>query len=137
MQNDLWRYLTEDWLRLAIPNPNDTTRTRWPTHPVWQSICGVHALPLDQPRLKRFRPERLPRDEWMLVNGLGGLTSFMASRGIEDIGEGIGEFFHHAEKFHAEHKGQKLEKYIERKVKAKARKYNTRDNTKAGNDGDA
>jgi len=26
----LWRYLTEDWLRLAISNPNDKTRTHWP-----------------------------------------------------------------------------------------------------------
>ncbi|GAB4128852.1 MAG: hypothetical protein Fur0040_11770 [Sideroxydans sp.] len=82
LQGELWRYLTEDWLRLAIPNPNDATRTRWATHPVWQAIAQVP--PTGQPRLTRFRPQRLPRDEWMLVNGLGGLTSFMASRGIED-----------------------------------------------------
>ncbi len=120
----LWRYLTEDWLRLVIPNTDDATRTRWPTHPVWRSISGAYALPFDQPRLKRFHQHRLPRDENMLVNGLGGLTSFMASRGIEDMGEGVGEFLHHAELFHKVI-GRGLDSYISRKVKAKARKYNT------------
>lgn len=119
----LWRYLTEDWLRLAISNPNDTTRTRWPTHPVWQAISKVYALPCNHPRLKRFRPQRLPRDDWMLVNGLGGLTSFMASRGIEDFGESLGEYLHQAKQFHKVNGGD-FDNYILRKVKAKARKYN-------------
>jgi len=134
LQGELWRYLTEDWLRLAIPNPNDATRTRWATHPVWQAIAQVP--PTGQPRLSRFRPQRLPRDEWMLVNGLGGLTSFMASRGIEDFGEGLGEYLHSAKQFHHEN-GRDLETYISRKVALKARRYNTLDNTTGGNHGDA
>jgi len=59
LQGELWRYLTEDWLRLAILNPNDTTRTRWLTHPVWQAISEVYKMPSDQPRLKRFCAQRL------------------------------------------------------------------------------
>jgi hypothetical protein len=136
LQGELWRYLTEDWLRLAIHNPNDDTRTRWPTHPVWEDIAQVYALPLDQPRLKRFRPQRVPGDDWMLVNGLGGLTSFMASRGIEDFGEGLGEYLHHAKKYHKEN-GRGFDEYISLKVKTKARKYNTLDNTVGRNHGDA
>jgi len=132
-QGELWRYLTEDWLRLALPNPNDSTRARWATHPVWQALS--QALPTEQPRLTRFRPQRLPREEWMLVNGLGGLTSFMASRGIEDFGEGLGEYLHRAKEFHTE-QGRDFDAYIERKVKTKARRYNTLDNT-GGQDGDA
>lgn len=132
-QGELWRYLTEDWLRLTLPNPNDATRTRWATHPVWQAIAQVP--PADQPRLSRFRPQRLPREEWMLVNGLGGLTSFMASRGIEDFGEGLGEYLHRAKEYHLE-RGRDLEAYIDRKVKTKARRYNTLDNT-GDQDGDA
>ena len=134
-QAPLWRYLTEDWLRLAIPNSNDATRTRWPTHPVWQAISQAYDLSSDQPRLKRFHPQRLPRDDWMMVNGLGGLTSFMASRGIEDFGEGLGEYLHQAKQFHKINGGD-FHAYIDRKVKAKARKYNTLDNTTGGNDGD-
>ncbi len=133
----LWRYLTQEWLRLAIPNPNDATRTRWPTHPVWQAISQVFDQFMeDRPRLQRFHPQRLPRDEWMLVNGLGGLTSFMASRGIEDFDEGLNEYLHRAKVFHHIN-GRNLKDYISRKVKAKARKYNTLDNTTGGNHGDS
>lgn len=133
----LWRYLTQDWLRLAIPNQNDATRTRWPTHPVWQSISEVFdQFTEDQPRLKRFRPQRIPREEWMLINGLGGLTSFMASRGIEDFDEGLSEYIRRASVFHHVH-GRDLKDYVSHKVKVKARKYNTLNNTTGGNHGDA
>jgi hypothetical protein len=125
----LWHYLTHDWLRLSIPNPNDTKRDRWPNHPLWDAIASVYALQLDQPRLKRFRPARLPADERLFVHGLGGLTSFMASRGIEDFGEGLGEYLAQAKEFHAS-KGEPFHSYVGRKVKAKARKYNTIENQK-------
>ncbi len=128
-QAALWHYLTHDWLRLSIPNPNDTKRDRWPNHALWDAIAGVYALPLDQPRLQRFRPARLPADELLFVHGLGGLTSFMASRGIEDFGEGLGEYLVQAKEFHAS-KGEPFQSYVGRKVKAKARKYNTIENQK-------
>jgi hypothetical protein len=126
-QAALWHYLTHDWLRLSVPNPNDTKRDRWPNHPLWNSIAEVYALPLDQPRLQRFRPTRLPPDERLFVHGLGGFTSFMASRGIEDFGEGLGEYLAQAKEFHA-NKGEPFHSYVGRKVKSKARKYNTIDN---------
>jgi hypothetical protein len=123
-QAALWHYLTTDWLRLSIPNTNDSKRDRWPNHPLWDAIAGVYALQLDQPRLQRFRPARLPADERLFVHGLGGLTSFMASRGVEDFGEGLGEYLAQAKEFHAS-KGEPFHSYVGRKVKAKARKYNT------------
>jgi hypothetical protein len=123
-QAALWHYLTHDWLRLSIPNPNDTKRDRWSNHPLWDAIASVYALQLDQPRLKRFRPARLPADERLFIHGLGGLTSFMASRGIEDFGEGLGEYLAQATEFHAT-TGESFKSYVGRKVKAKARKYNT------------
>lgn len=129
----LWRYLTQDWLRLTVPNPNDATRTRWPTHPAWQSISEVFdQFTDDRPRLTRFRPQRTPREDWMMVNGLGGLTSFMASRGIEDFDEGLSEYLHRAKVFHHIN-GRNLEDYVLLKVKTKARRYNTLDNTTGGN----
>ena len=36
-----WRYASEDWLRLSAPNPDDDTKTRWPTHPVWAELSAV------------------------------------------------------------------------------------------------
>lgn len=126
-QAALWQYLTENWLRLSIPNPNDTKRDRWPTHPLWLHIAGVYAIPLHQPRLQRFKHARLPADERLFVHGLGGLTSFMASRGIEDFGEGLGEYLAQATEFH-DRKGESFHNYVGRKVKAKARKFNTINN---------
>lgn len=123
-QAALWHYLTNDWLRLSIPNPNDSKRDRWPNHALWTAIADVYALPLDQPHLERFRPARLPADERLFVHGLGGLTSFMASRGIEDFGEGLGTYLHEAELFHAR-KGEPITQYVGRKVKSKNRKFNT------------
>lgn len=123
-QAALWCYLTQDWLRLATPNPNDRKRDRWPNHPLWNAISDVFSLSVDQPRLSRFRPARLPADERLFVHGLGGLTSFMASRGIEDFGEGVGEYLHQAQQYH-DLRGEPLLEYTRRKVKAKGRRFNT------------
>ena len=65
------------------------------------------------------------------AHGLGGLTSFMASRGIIELDEGIGEFWAAAKRFHGHHgrrEGKDVTHYIQDKVIAKARKYNTLDN---------
>ena len=38
LQTALWIYLTQDWLRLAVPSLSDSNQTRWPTHPLWDQI---------------------------------------------------------------------------------------------------
>lgn len=126
-QAALWQYLTQDWLRLTIPNPKDKTRSRWPNHPLWDAISGVYFRNLEQPKLKRFRPQRLPADERLFVHGLGGFTSLMARDGIEDFGEGLGEYLAQADAYH-KLKGSSLKSYVARKVKTKNRKFNTVDN---------
>ncbi len=126
-QMALWRYLTQDWLRLTCPSLTDSKRDRWPNHPLWDDIANVYMLPPDQPRLKRFKVERMPHDDRIFVHGLGGLTSFMAREGIEDFGEGVGEYLHQANKYHARN-AEGFYGYIQRKVKAKGRKYNTINN---------
>lgn len=82
LQAGLWRYFTEDWLRLAVPSPTDSNQTRWPNHPLWDDITKAFRLELEQPRLQRFSPMRPPSDAQLFVNGLGGVTSFMARRGL-------------------------------------------------------
>jgi len=133
LQAALWIYLAEDWLRLAVPSTTDTNQTRWLNHPLWDQITAVFNHQIEQPKLTRFNPARLPEDERLFVHGLGGLTSFMASRGIDDLGEGIGEYVHHAKEYHTVRSGYKhdgMAKYVEQKVKAKNRKFNTVDNQK-------
>lgn len=128
-QAALWRYLTENWLRLAVPTESDSNRARWNNHPLWDFIASAFNTKTEQAKLQRFNPARLPEDERLFVHGLGGITSFMASRGIEDIGEGIGEYFHQAKAYHVTRSGiikhDGIERYVGRKVKAKNRRYNT------------
>ena len=127
----LWKYACKDWLRLSIPNETDSNQTRWPNHPLWDFLTAVDWSNHKGETLKRIRKERVPSDDALFINGLGGITSFMARHGIEDLGEGFAEYLVHAEHFH-EHKGRFEDKglshYIQEKVKAKARKYNTLDN---------
>lgn len=124
----VWEYLCTDWLRLAIPNPNDDTRARWPTHPVWHSLSRLDG-PADGPTLERVRKTRTPSDETLFKNGLWGLTSFMAREGITDYSEGLGEYLRQAEQYHAQHgdrdQAARLEHYILGKVLAKGRRFNT------------
>lgn len=127
-QAALWRYLTENWLRLTVPTDSDSNRARWNNHPLWDFIAAAFNTEGDQAKLQRFNPARLPEDERLFVHGLGGITSFMASRGIEDIGEGVGEYLHQAKAYHVTRSGFKhdgMERYVGRKVKAKNRRYNT------------
>lgn len=119
---------TGSWLRLTIPNPEDATQTRWPNHPLWDRLAGVSWGAADGIPLGRLRKSRLPSDESLFVNGLGGLTSFMASQGITDLGEGFGEFLNHAKRFHdgqAPKLGRNFQSYITAKVADKSRRFNT------------
>ncbi|MBI1888010.1 MAG: hypothetical protein HYS19_06510 [Nitrosomonadales bacterium] len=130
-QAALWRYLTENWLRLTVPTESDSNRARWNNHPLWDFIAAAFDSEGEQAKLQRFNPARLPEDERLFVHGLGGITSFMASRGIEDLGEGVGEYLHQAKEYHvrrSDFKHDGMERYVGRKVKAKNRRYNTVNN---------
>lgn len=120
-----WRYLATDWLRLALPSASDETRSRWPTHPVWEVLAGVWDVPPDAPPMTRVTTTRPPSDAALFKTGLWGLSSFMAREGITDAGEGIGEFLHALEAYHA---GQPIPEgltgYLDRKARLKARRYN-------------
>lgn len=123
-QPSLWRYLTGDWLRLTTPDPEDSTRSRWPNHPLWDVLSKFPGN--DAPTLARISKSRVPSDQTLFKNGIWGLTSFMAREGITDFGEGIANYLRKLEYFHGQGKGaQALEAYVERKVLAKGRRFNT------------
>ena len=131
LQSALWLYLTQDWLRLAIPSLTDGNKTRWLNHPLWDDLSQVFNQKIDQHKLKRFSPARLPEDERLFVHGLGGITSFMAREGIADLGEGIGEFLHKAKQFHERYattEGAGMAEYVTKKVKGKNRRFNSVNN---------
>ena len=127
----LWAYATTSWLRLTIPNLADDTQTRWQNHPLWDSLSAVSWSNEPVLPLARLRKERIPSDESLFINGLGGLTSFMARHAITDLGEGFGKFLANAERFHNIYQrkvGKNFKRYIQEKVSTKARKYNTIEN---------
>ena len=137
LQSALWLYLTQDWLRLAIPSFTDTNQTRWLNHPLWDDLSSVFNEDDSQVKLQRFSTTRIPEDERLFVHGLGGITSFMAREGIDDLSEGLGEFLHQANVFHGtkssnndSKKPYGIEAYIDKKVKSKNRKFNSINNRK-------
>jgi hypothetical protein len=122
-----WHYLATDWLRLALPSDSDETRSRWPTHPVWEALAHVWELPPDAPPMTRAPKSRPPTDETIFKAGLWGLTAFMAREGITELDEGFGEFLHAlGAYFDGTDKGYtNLRDYLARKSRLKARRYNT------------
>lgn len=122
-----WRCLATEWLRLALPSDSDETRSRWPTHPVWQDLAGVWESPDDAPPMTRVTKARAPTDDAIFKAGLWGLTSFMAREGITGLDEGVGEFLHAlGAHFDASDTDlTNLRAYLARKSKLKARRYNT------------
>jgi hypothetical protein len=133
---NLWRYLCEDWLRLAIPSDSDETRSRWPTHPLWESVAKLWDTLPDAPPMTRVTKGRPPSDDRLFRNGMSGLSGFMAREGITDYGEALGEFLHAMERYYespARSYPESVQSYMGRKARTKARRYNTW----MGNDGQA
>jgi hypothetical protein len=119
----IWLYCTKKWLRLAIPSESDRTSSRSPEHPLWTELSSAWSPGEREPPATRARKDRLPADERLFVHGLGGITSFMASRGITDLGEGFGEFLAQATEFHDG--DRRFANYVKRKVLKKGLRFNT------------
>lgn len=125
----LWRYLCTEWLRLAVPSDSDDTRSRWPTHPLWEDLSRLWDIDPESPPLTRVPKSRSPTDDYLFRAGIAGLTSFMAREGIADFGQGLGEFLHALEAYYdnpARQFPEGLQDYALRKAKLKARRYNLR-----------
>jgi hypothetical protein len=127
MCGTLWRYLCGEWLRLAIPSASDDTRSRWPTHPLWEDLSRVWDIDPEAPSLTRVPKSRCPSDDQLFRNGISGLSSFMAREGITRLDEGMGAFLEALDHYHANamrEYPESLQSYVSRKTKAKARRYN-------------
>lgn len=124
----LWRYLTSDCARLAVLNPEDQTRARWDTQPLWAVLQAVEwdgNEPLNPRPMKR---NRAPEDGWYLRHGTSLLVSFMAKAGIYDEAEGwrrLGEALQELVSKAPEKYGQTYADYILEKVQTKQRQYGT------------
>ncbi|WP_321276241.1 hypothetical protein [Thiomicrorhabdus indica] len=118
----IWKYATSNWLQMVTPT-EDSNESRWPVTEAWQEIaqaCTNVECQMVRPVVKK----RLPNDQYLFVNGLAAISSFMAREGITDLGEALGEFLHEAERFHLS-KDQTMENYLQMKAKEKTLRYNT------------
>jgi len=131
-QGGLWRYASKKWLKLCIPNPKDSKISRWPMHPLWLFLSQINWEDNSTERLLRVRKHRPPCDQSLFVNGMGGLTSFMALHDIHDPYDGFRRYMKAAKQFHdvrSRFSETTFHKYIQQKVKEKGRRFNTMINT--------
>ena len=127
-QGPLWRFACNEWLRLCIPNEKDSNNSRWPTHPLWQSLSEITWENNSKKPLKRIRKQRIPSDQSLYVNGIAGITSFMAIYGITDLYDGIEKYITEAKAFH-DSRGRFIDEtfgsYVRKKVSEKGLRYNS------------
>lgn len=131
----LWQYSTEKWLRHTIPSDTDGTQSRWPLSSFWEAIQTADWQ--GEKHLERVNLDfsRAPSDQFLFVNGLSPLTSFMARDGYIDAGEAVLAFFQAAQDFHNENShetGVDFENYICAKLAQKRKAYNTARNHPQG-----
>lgn len=122
----IWGYAMTEWLRLTVPNPNDATRSRWPTHKLWTLLASIDWDDEGGELTRTFPVSREPGQDWLMTHGLSALTSFMASKRIYDFEEGLAIFREELSLYHDARAflfGQSLSSYIWDKVALKVRQY--------------
>jgi hypothetical protein len=82
----LWRYACETSIRLTVPSLGDSTRSRWPNDPLWDSLASVHWGAPPVPLQRVYKGLGAPRDKYFAVHGKALLTSLMARDGILEPG---------------------------------------------------
>ena len=126
--NGLWSYLTTEWLKLTLPNPNDKNRSRWDIHPLWQCISSVDFETFGGSLSRTFSAQRVPSDQYLFDYGFGVLSSFMAKNGITDLEQGF-KAFEFALYNNLNNKaidiGLYFDTYVEERIALKAKRFNS------------
>jgi hypothetical protein len=101
----LWRYAATDWLRLTVPNPEDATKARWPTHPLWADLAELPWSGFEAGTRTPLRTDRAPSPESIHRLFEAAVTSYMAVNALADpvaaaerlLGEAIQQVTRHME----------------------------------------
>ncbi len=135
VKKQLWTYFIQEWLRLAIPNAKDKTRSRWLTNPlwdgIWEAVCDEYTSPL----LKRKKLDRAPDENSILQQIINPLASWMALKGITDPIKAIkllAELLPDQLKIHRTAKDIRLFDVLVTKAKQKIRLFNLSLNSDEG-----
>lgn len=129
IQNDIWRYCTEDWLRLAVDDGTEN-RNRWATHPVWQCLQRVAFGDGEFAGIGRMVDKsRIPSDATLFLNGMGYITAYAAREGHNDPMGVVQSFLEDAGRFLDQYAGKSkrftdARDYLDTKLRLKKKKYN-------------
>lgn len=124
----LWSYAMTDWLRLALPQEGDKTRSRWPVHPLWGYLSSIDWQGSGGPLSRSFKTTMAPADTKFYSLYLAAMTGYLAKHLDLDMGKAQEAIHREAMRYYgrrAEKKGKSLEEYVEGRVALKVRQYGT------------
>ena len=124
----LWSYATTEWLRLTIPNEADSTRTRWPIHPLWSALASADWASRNDVLLDKCSNARTPSELRVVTVVLGALATYMAMHGIADRNEAIDGMLHALYEHYsvvASKEGDSFDEFLAKRVALRARAFNT------------
>ncbi|HEX5806626.1 MAG TPA: hypothetical protein VFY31_09870 [Macromonas sp.] len=86
--NGLWSYACTEWLRLCLPSTTDSTRSRWPLHPLWLALSSVD---WDSPQstLDKVDLRTIPKEDWLKKQAFGLITTTMALHSLDDHNDAL------------------------------------------------
>lgn len=126
--NGLWSYATTEWLRLTVPNESDSTRARWPTHDLWNTLASVDLASTHGVLLDKCKTARNPTELRLITVVLGAMTSYMALHNIDDRNEAIdqlvGKLYEHYSEV-AFRKELSFDEYLAYRIAVKSREFNS------------
>jgi len=136
--NGLWSYASCKWLQLKQSLEGDTNRTRWPLYPEWEALQQASFGDYPTEPILRVYKRMVPSDDSLFINGLGGLTSFMAREGILSVDEAMPRYIDAARTFHRQRSRETdktLTTYVREKVEQKRTRFAARGLSEYGTDG--
>ena len=124
----LWAYATDEWLRLTLPSEQDSTRSRWPVHPLWACLASVEWGEDGGPLLDRFISVSAPSEKQVLSRLLSSMTTLMALNGhlgLDAAWDGLRLRLDNHLHTLCMWEGIHPDQYVEEKVRIKARRFNS------------
>lgn len=124
----IWAYATSEWLRLTLPPGGDKTRSRWPTHPLWECLSSIAWEGSGGSLLSRFSTISAPTDNYLFGRGLSSVFSYMAREHFTDFDLGSMEYISALKSFgerHCWYEGIPFDQHVREQVAIRARRFNT------------
>jgi hypothetical protein len=130
----LWSYASTEWLKLCVPSDSDSTRSRWPIHPLWVALASIDWETEGGPLSRTFTATRAPSRVWIGKRALSLVASMGSISGATNFEEASAELLHAASDALGDRysmSGISLEAGFFEMVEINNRKYNLRLNDQA------